>query len=205
MATWHASTSASAADFPSRFPVSFSLFPRYFVPPHIVLVGLPGSGKSTVGALLADGLGATFLDLDTEIERRERMTVSEIFASRGEAEFRAMERAVTQELATRPAMVISTGGGWMADPANVALLRPPGRIIHLVVSVPTALVRLGPDIGRRPLLSEPSAKVRLEALAAARMPLYGRADSEIDTENLTPQQVANFGLRLASAWGWPIG
>jgi shikimate kinase len=154
---------------------------------------------------LAEGLGASFIDLDLEIERRERMTISEIFASRGEAEFRAMERSITQELATRPAMVISPGGGWMADPANVSLLRPPARIIHLVVSVRTALQRLGPEINRRPLLADAAAKARLEALAAARMPLYSRADSEIDTENLTPQQVASFGLRLASAWGWPIG
>ena len=175
------------------------------MPPHLVLVGLPGSGKSTVGALLAGGLNSAFMDLDVEIERRERMTISEIFASRGEAEFRAMERAITQELATRPGMVISPGGGWMADPANVALLRPPARIIHLVVSVRTALKRLGPEINRRPLLADPAAEARLEALAAARMPLYSRADSEIDTEDLTPQQVASFGLRLASAWGWPIG
>ena len=175
------------------------------MPPHLVLVGLPGSGKSTVGPLLADGLGAAFIDLDIEIERRERMTISEIFASRGEEEFRAMERAITQELATRPAMVISPGGGWMADQANVELLRPPARIIHLVVSVPTALHRLGPEINRRPLLADPAAQARLEALAAARMPLYRRADSEIDTETITPQQVADFGLRLASSWGWPIG
>jgi len=175
------------------------------VPPHIVLVGLPGSGKSTVGPLLAEQMGAAFLDIDHEIERRQRMTVSEIFASLGEDAFRAMERAMTQELVTRPSMVISPGGGWMTDPENVALLRPPARIIHLVVSVPTALSRLGGEIDRRPLLAGPAAGDRLKALAAARLPLYSRADSEIDTENLTPQQVVSFGLRLASAWGWPIG
>ena len=76
-------------------------------PPHIVLVGLPGSGKSTVGPLLAAELKAPFIDLDHEIERRERMTVAEIFASRGEQEFRAMERTITQELAARPSSVIS--------------------------------------------------------------------------------------------------
>jgi len=174
-------------------------------PPHLVLVGLPGSGKSTVGPLLAEALGAGFIDLDQEIERRERMTVGEIFASRGEEAFRATERALTRELASRPPMVISPGGGWMAGTGNVALLRPPARIIHLVVSVPTALARLGPEVGRRPLLAGPAAASQLEALAAARMPLYSSADGAIDTESLTPQQVASFGLRLALAWGWPIG
>jgi shikimate kinase len=177
-------------------------------PPHIVLVGLPGSGKSTVGPLLAAELKAPFVDLDHEIERRERMSVGDIFASRGEQAFRAMERAITQGLAERPPSVIAPGGGWILDEANVSALRPPARIIHLVVSVSTALKRLGPDINRRPLLAgqaETTARSRFEALAAARMPLYSRADAEISTENVTPQQVAIFGLRLASAWGWPIG
>jgi shikimate kinase len=170
-----------------------------------VLVGLPGSGKSTVGPLLAEALGAPFMDLDLEIERREGLSVREIFELRGEPAFRAMERALTQELAGEPAMVVSAGGGWMADDENVALFRPPARIIHLEVSVPTALSRLGSDMGRRPLLAGEAAASRLEALAAARMPLYSRADAAINTEDLTPQQVVSFGLRLASAWGWPIG
>jgi shikimate kinase len=173
--------------------------------PHLVLVGLPGSGKSTVGPLLAQSLNTAFIDLDLEIERRQRMPISDIFASRGEGEFRAMERTITQELAGRSGMVISPGGGWMADPTNVELLRPPARIIHLKVSVPTALARLGNEINRRPLLAGAAGAARLKELAAARMPLYSRADAEIDTENLTPQAVTTFGLRLASAWGWPIG
>lgn len=177
-------------------------------PPHIILVGLPGSGKSTVGPLLAAELKAPFVDLDHEVERRQRMSVADIFASRGEQEFRAMEHAITLELAQRPPSVIAPGGGWIVDEANVSAIRPPARIIHLVVSVSTALKRLGPDIDKRPMLAGPAgpaAKGRLEAIAAARMPLYSRADAEISTENVTPQQVAIFGLRLASAWGWPIG
>jgi shikimate kinase len=173
--------------------------------PHLVLVGLPGSGKSTVGPLLAAALGTSFVDIDEEIERREGLTVSQIFERRGEAAFRALERAITQELANRPGMVVSPGGGWIADEGNVQLLRPPARIIHLDVSVSTALSRLGSDIGRRPLLAGPAADSRLASLAAARMPLYSRADAVINTENLMPQQVVSFGLRLASAWGWPIG
>lgn len=174
-------------------------------PPHIVLVGLPGAGKSTVGALLAQQLNARFVDIDREIERRERMSVSDIFSTRGEAAFREMEHLITEQLGPQPGMVISTGAGWMADEANVSLLRPPGRIIHLKVKVSTALSRLGPEVSRRPLLAGPAVESRFRSLAAARMPLYSRADAELETEDLTPQQVAELGLRLASTWGWPIG
>ena len=174
-------------------------------PPHIILVGLPGAGKSTVGALIAERLRARFVDIDLEIERRERMSVSDIFSTRGEAAFRVMERLITESLASQPGTIISAGGGWMGDDATVSLLRPPARIIHLKVKVSTALTRLGPEVSRRPLLAGPAVESRFKALAAARMPLYSRADAEIETENLTPQQVADFGLRLASTWGWPIG
>lgn len=174
-------------------------------PPHLVLVGLPGSGKSTVGPLLAEALGARFVDIDHEIERSERMSVSDIFSTRGEAAFRVLEAAMTRKLAAEPPHVISAGGGWMVDEANVSALRPPARIIHLKVSVRTAITRLGPEIRRRPLLAGPAVDDRFRHLAAARLPLYSRADAEIDTETLTPQQVVTFGLRLASTWGWPIG
>src|SRR6185503_1973015 len=96
--------------------------------PHIILVGLPGAGKSTVGALVAEKLGRTFLDFDAEIERREGMPISQIFGERGEAGFRQLERKITEELKDFGNMILSPGGGWVMDQEGVALLRPPAKL-----------------------------------------------------------------------------
>ena len=173
-------------------------------PPHIVLVGLPGSGKSTVGRLLAAALNAPFVDLDLEIERRQRMSIADIFASLGEQAFRAMERAITQDLASRPPSVVSSGGGWMLDPANVLSLRPPARIIHLIVTPTIALTRLGQSREDRPLLAGPGGAARLAQMADERRVQYTTADEAVDTAGRTPEQVAEWCLALAHKWGWPI-
>jgi shikimate kinase len=173
--------------------------------PHIVLVGLPGAGKSTAGRILADVLSCPFLDLDAEIERRRGISVSEIFHREGEDSFRRDERVLTDELADWPGMVLAPGGGWMSREGNVSALRPPARLIHLVVPVPLAIERLGDEVNRRPLLSGADPEGRLAVLAVSRLPLYGMADAEIDTQTLTPQQVAQKAARLASRWGWRIG
>jgi shikimate kinase len=175
MATFHTLQPGSAAD-PSL--------------PHLVLVGLPGSGKSTVGAVLAERLGRGFLDFDVEITRREGMTVPEIFAQRGEAHFRSLERALTEECQSLGGLVLAPGGGWVTQPENIALLRPPARLIYLKATPDTAAVRLGAATAGRPLLNRPDPRGELGRLLAARKAAYESADTVVNVDRLDVQRVA---------------
>lgn len=157
--------------------------------PHLVLVGLPGSGKTTVGAMVAQRLGRTFLDFDAEIERREGMPIALIFGERGEQAFRQLERKLTEEVKEFGNMVLAPGGGWIADPEVVALIRPPAVMVYLRVRPETALKRLGSTAGGRPLLNRPDPLGELQKLFEARRALYQAADVEIGVELLTPEQV----------------
>ena len=158
--------------------------------PHIVLVGLPGAGKSTVGQLLATRLVKSFLDFDLEIERREGMPISQIFGERGEAGFRELEKKLTEELREFGNMVLAPGGGWITDPAIVGLIRPPAKLVYLRVKPETALKRLAAEAGARPLLNRPDPLGELNKLFEARKLAYQSADLEIGTELLKPEQVA---------------
>lgn len=159
--------------------------------PHVVLVGLPGAGKTVVGQGVSIAVRRPFLDLDHEIERREGMTVNDIFAQQGEPAFRVLERKVTEELRGTGGMVLSPGGGWIADAGNVALLRPPARIIYLRVRPETALARLGTERATRPLLQRPDPLGELKRLYEARKAAYEGADVTVDTEQLSVEQVIN--------------
>jgi shikimate kinase len=170
-----------------------------------VLVGLPGAGKSTAGRLLATMVGTDFIDFDVEIERRVGLAVVDIFSKQGESAFRRLERELTAELRGAPGAVIAPGGGWILDPANVDLLRPPSRIVHLRVSPDVAVSRLGDGVATRPLLMKGDPQQNLALLEWQRMPMYASADAEVDTQMLTPQTVALELRELASRWGWPVG
>jgi shikimate kinase len=181
MATFHTLQPGSAADS--------SL-------PHLVLVGLPGSGKSTVGAALAERLGRGFLDFDVEITRREGMTVPEIFAQGGEAHFRSLERGLTEECRMLGGLVLAPGGGWVTQPENVSLLRPPARLIYLKATPETAAVRLGGAAAGRPLLNRPDPRGELARLLAARATLYESADVVVNVDHLDVQRVVDKVARL---------
>jgi shikimate kinase len=167
----------------------------------LILVGLPGSGKSTVGQGVASATGRTFLDLDQEIERREGRSITQIWAENGEQYFRKRERQVTEELALVGNMVVAPGGGWMKDPAVVGLVRPPSRIVYLRVRPETALQRLGPMRTARPLLSRPDPLGELKRLFDERRASYETADKMVDTELYSLQRVIEMVIELASVSG----
>lgn len=165
---------------------------------HIVLVGIPGAGKSTVGRELAARLQWPFVDLDEEIEASEGMSVREIFAARGEAHFRALERGMTERLArAETPMVVAPGGGWIAIPGLVALLRPPSRLIWLQLSPARALERIGAGVEGRPLLSGPDPLGALTAILSARETFYLQADHTVSVETMTPSATVEHIVALA--------
>jgi shikimate kinase len=172
-----------------------------FRKPHIVLVGLPGAGKTTVGAGLATQLGRAFLDFDREIEQRAGSTVADIFASRGEHYFREMEVALTLEARRCGDMVLAPGGGWITNKDVMSLLRPPGRIVYLKIRPEVALQRLGSQPTARPLLMRPDPLGELKRLLAAREPLYSQADFVVDAEALDLQGLIDNLAKLASTFG----
>lgn len=166
--------------------------------PHLILVGLPGSGKTTVGQAVAEQTGRTFLDLDQEIERREGRSIGQIFGEKGEPYFRKKERELTEELTLFGNMIIAPGGGWVSDPEVVGMVRPPARLIYLRVRPDTALTRLGPMRMMRPLLTRPDPLAELTRIFDARKAAYESADETIDTELFGLQRVIEKVVALAS-------
>jgi shikimate kinase len=156
---------------------------------NIILIGLPGVGKTTVGRGAAKLLDRPFIDFDTEIEHREHASIAEIFAKRGEAYFRSLEEALTAELALAKRMVMSPGGGWVTNPKAVELLRPTGRMIYLRAAPTTVLSRMAAARSRRPLLEGPDGVTKLMSLYEVRRPLYEMADLVLDTEVIDKTEV----------------
>jgi shikimate kinase len=173
------------ATFRTSNPVSVADSRR----PHLVLVGLPGAGKTTVGRAVAERLSRTFLDFDQEIERREAKSIVEIFGEKGEGYFRGLERALTEELRLTGNMILAPGGGWVTDPEVMQLLRPPAMLIYLRVRPETALARLGAERSTRPLLMRPDPVGELCRLLEARKAAYESADHVIEAEHLDVEEV----------------
>lgn len=156
----------------------------------VVLVGMMGAGKSTVGALLAERLGWRFIDLDSEIERVTGQTIPEIFAARGEPAFRALERELTARIASSRGIVLAPGGGWILQDANPAAMPAGTRYVWLRVSPEVAVQRIRQHKRERPLLQGGDPVERARHLSEQREPLYRTAGREIDTDAREPADIA---------------
>jgi shikimate kinase len=168
---------------------------------HVVLVGLPGVGKTTIGRGVAKRLGWRFLDFDEEIEGRAGKSVARIFAEHGEAHFRALERALTTELRGAAPMIVAPGGGWIENPEVVGILRPPSRLVYLRAAPATVIARLGSDIGTRPLLSGPDPLTAVERLYVRRRRSYESAEHVLDTEMLGIEKLMDAVAELVTSGG----
>lgn len=166
---------------------------------NIVLIGLMGAGKSTVGRLVAQRLDRPFVDTDDVVERDAGATIAEIFAEHGERRFRQLEAAAVRRVAALRGQVIAVGGGAVLDPGNVTQLRATGDLVLLDAEATTLADRVG-EPGNRPLLSQADdVEERLASLRAARAEAYtDAAGHAIDTTQRTPDQIADAVLRWAA-------
>ena len=171
---------------------------------NIVLTGFMGTGKTTVGRLLAEQLGYEFVDTDRVIEERHGK-IADVFRTLGEEAFRRIERELAAELADRDRLVISTGGRMMLDPQNVASLSRNGRVFCLVATPDEIFDRVTNDPSRieRPLLSVPDPRQRIVELLAERSPDYRRF-AQLTTDAVSTDAVAVGSRRAGDVRSAPV-
>jgi shikimate kinase len=157
---------------------------------RIVLTGFMGSGKTTVGPLLAARLGWKFVDVDDVIEAEARTKITELFTKYGEAEFRRREHEAVSRLAENEELVLALGGGAIeTEEIRTLLLGGTGTLlVHLEVEIETTLKRCAGTETTRPILAD---RANLEARYAKRLPLYRTANVSIRVDGLTPEEVVS--------------
>lgn len=156
----------------------------------IYLIGMMGSGKTTVGQILAQQLGYRFFDTDVLIERVTNKTINEIFATEGEEKFREIESQILGQLSAYTKSVVATGGGIVLKPQNWSYLRQ-GLVIWLDASVDLLIRRLTED-NTRPLLKESNLQEKLVSLLEQRQSLYAEADLRIPIEiDHSPEEIVS--------------
>ena len=158
---------------------------------NIVLTGFMGTGKTTVGRLVATELRHEFVDMDTLIEQREGRPISQIFAQQGEAYFRQLEANLCRELAEQEGLVIATGGGTLVPEANLWVMEQSGLVICLDCEPAILWQRIGQSEDRPMLAAQDESRFnRLEELLIQRPPAYERIKHHLDVTHLTPEEAA---------------
>jgi len=163
---------------------------------HVILIGLPGAGKTTVGRMVAERLQVPFVDVDALIERKEGKPIMMIFAEHGEAAFRTMERREVDAALMAEPSIISPGGGWAAQAGALAAARERAVVVYLKATPETATKRAGPE-GNRPMLLGEDPVGRMKTLLQEREPSYKLADVSVETDRQTLEQVTAEVVRLA--------
>ncbi|NQT94007.1 MAG: shikimate kinase [Lentisphaerae bacterium] len=156
-----------------------------------------GTGKTSVGQLLARKLGMDFVDMDSLIEEREGKSIPRIFSKDGEPHFRTLERAIVRELAAREGLVIGTGGGIVLDEDNVGDLSRSGLVVCLLAEPEVILERVASDTNR-PLLAGDDKMSKIMALLEQRRPLYEGIPNRVDTNGLNVEEVVE---RILAIYG----
>lgn len=166
----------------------------------VALIGLMGSGKSTVGEILAKKLHLDFIDLDEIIAQGEGKSIVEIFEQKGEGYFRKLEHLYLKSILSQSYIVLATGGGAPTFDNNMMLLKEKSKTVFLHTSVETLVNRLAEGALKRPLLkglTEEEQQAKLSELLEARLPVYQQANIRIDTNDKTPEEiVSEIVLRL---------
>jgi shikimate kinase len=162
---------------------------------NIILTGFMGTGKTTVGRILAAALGYAFVDTDKLIAQRAGKPVPLIFAEDGEAVFRDWEGQIASELAQEQRLVIATGGGLMLSERNAEALQATGPVFCLTAK-PKEILKRVQQSGHRPLLDGENPQQKIEALLAEREPVYSRY-TQVSTSGRAPQKVAQEILKTA--------
>lgn len=161
-------------------------------------MGFMGSGKTTLGPLLARELEWDFRDVDREVEERTGRTIARIFAEEGEEAFREIEDRAARSLLARERVVLATGGGWPCRPGRLEALPAGTLAVWLRVSPSTAVRRSREEPGARPLLEASDPERRARELLDLRIPYYRMAHWSVDTEAAPPDELAR---RLAERLG----
>jgi shikimate kinase len=170
------------------------------MPRHIVLVGLPGAGKSTVGKLVAEALGASIIDIDGLLVREMGMPIHQIFGMLGEAKFREMERDAVNAAQARDPCIIVPGGGWAAQPGQLEATRQSSMVIYLKCQPGTAAKRSAGGEAR-PLLAGTDPVQTMRNLLEERAPFYQLADHQVEAESSPAEAVAAEVMALARRHG----
>jgi len=158
-------------------------------PVNIALIGFMGTGKTSVGRLVADQLRFEYLDTDDLIQTQTGRTITDIFAKDGEPAFRALEQKVVEELASRVKTVIATGGGLPVNPKNLASLKTHALVVSLWSSPGKIWERVRHQ-SHRPLLHDENPEAKIRELLAAREPFYKQADVLLNTDLRSVREVA---------------